>query len=58
MASVNNAMCRQNYLTLNDQKVPFTDAAVGDNAIVNLGRTLEVVAVPAWARRRITRASM
>ena len=46
VASVNNAMCRQNYLTLNDQKVPFTDAAVGDNAIVNLGRTLEVVAVP------------
>ena len=46
VASVNNAMCRQNYLTLNDRKVPFTDAAVGDNAIVNLGRTLEVVAVP------------
>ena len=46
VASVNNAMCRQNYLTLNDQKVPFTDAAEGDNAIVNLGRTLEVVAVP------------
>ena len=46
VASVNNAMCRQNYLTLNDRKVPFTDAAVGDNAIVNLGRTLKVVAVP------------
>ena len=46
VASVNNAMCRQNYLTLNDRKVPFTDAAEGDNAIVNLGRTLEVVAVP------------
>ena len=46
VASVNNAMCRQNYLTLNDRKVPFTDAAEGSNAIINLGRTLEVVAVP------------
>ena len=46
VASVNNAMCRQNYLTLNDRKVPFTDAAEGDRAIINLGRTLEVVAVP------------
>ena len=46
VASVNNAMCRQNYLTLNDRKVPFTDAAEGSSAIVDLGRTLEVVAVP------------
>ena len=46
VASVNNTMYRQSYLTLNEERVPFTDAAEGDNAIVNLGRTLEVVAVP------------
>ncbi len=46
VASVNNAMCRQNYLTLNDRKVPFTDAAEGSSAIVDLDQPLEVVAVP------------
>lgn len=46
VASVNNAMCRQNYLTLNDRKVPFTDAAEGSSAIVDLDQPLKVVAVP------------
>lgn len=46
VASVNNTMYRQNYLTLNEERVPFTDAAVGSNAIINLAQPLDVIAVP------------